>query len=234
MRLVIIGNGMAATRLIASLTGRAADRFAITVIGDEPEHAYNRIQLSPVLGGEKTAAGISLQNDDWYQERGVTVLRGEKALAVNVDAREVQTTARTLGWDALVFATGSTPFVPPIRGCDAPHVFTFRTLADTRAIQAIAGPAVVLGGGVLGVEAAAALARSGDEVTLVHRGPWLMEQQLDRQAGMLLEEALAARGVRCELASGIAAIDGNSVTLLNGRRIAAARVVLATGVQPSV
>ncbi|MGC0088609.1 FAD-dependent oxidoreductase, partial [Enterobacter asburiae] len=136
MRLVIIGNGMAATRLIASLTGRAADRFAITVIGDEPEHAYNRIQLSPVLGGEKTAAGISLQNDDWYQERGVTVLRGEKALAVNVDAREVQTTARTLGWDALVFATGSTPFVPPIRGCDAPHVFTFRTLADTRAIQA--------------------------------------------------------------------------------------------------
>lgn len=109
MRLVIIGNGMAATRLIASLTGRAADRFTITVIGDEPEHAYNRIQLSPVLGGEKTAAGICLQNDDWYQERGVTVLRGEKALAVNVDMREVQTTARTLGWDALVFATGSTP-----------------------------------------------------------------------------------------------------------------------------
>jgi nitrite reductase (NADH) large subunit len=151
----------------------------------------------------------------------VTVLRGEKALAVNVDAREVQTTARTLGWDALVFATGSTPFVPPIPGCDAPHVFTFRTLEDIRAIRAIAGPAVVLGGGVLGVETAAALARSGDNVTLVHRGPWLMEQQLDRQAGVLLEEALAARGVRCELASGIAAIDGNSVTLLNGRSVAA-------------
>lgn len=212
MRLVIIGNGMAATRLIASLTGRASGRFAITVIGDEPEHAYNRIQLSPVLGGEKTAAGICLQDDHWYQERGVTVLRGEKALAVDLDAREVQTTARTLGWDALVFATGSTPFVPPIPGGDAPHVFTFRTLEDTRAIQAIAGPAVVLGGGVLGVETAAALARSGDNVTLVHRGPWLMEQQLDQQAGMLLEEALAARGVSCELASGIAAIDGNSVT----------------------
>lgn len=234
MRLVIIGNGMAATWLIASLTGRAADRFAITVIGDEPEHAYNRIQLSPVLGGEKTAAGICLQNDDWYQERGVTVLRGEKALAVNVDTREVQTTARTLGWDALVFATGSTPFVPPISGCNATHVFTFRTLEDIRAIRAIAGPAVVLGGGVLGVETAAALARSGDNVTLVHRGPWLMEQQLDEQAGVLVEEALAARGVRCELASGIAAIDGNSVTLLNGRSVTAARVVLATGVQPNV
>ena len=234
MRLVIIGNGMAATRLIASLTGRAAGRFAITVIGDEPEHAYNRIQLSPVLGGEKQAADICLQDDDWYQSRCVTVLRGEKAIAVNVDAREVQTTARTLGWDALVFATGSTPFIPPVPGCDAPHVFTFRTLEDTRAIRTIAGPAVVLGGGVLGVETAAALARSGDNVTLVHRGPWLMEQQLDQQAGMLLEETLAARGVRCELASGIAVVSGNSVTLLNGRRVVAARVVLATGVQPSV
>lgn len=164
----------------------------------------------------------------------MTVLRGEKALAVNVDTREVQTTARTLGWDALVFSTGSTPFVPPIPGCDAPHVFTFRTTEDIRAIRAIAGPAVVLGGGVLGVETAAALARSGDNVTLVHRGPWLMEQQLDEKAGVLVEEALAARGVRCELASGIAAIDGNSVTLLNGRSVTAARVVLATGVQPNV
>ena len=153
---------------------------------------------------------------------------------MNVDTREVQTTARTLGWDALVFATGSTPFVPPIPGCNATHVFTFRTTEDIRAIRAIAGPAVVLGGGVLGVETAAALARSGDNVTLVHRGPWLMERHLDEKAGVLLEEALAARGVRCELASGIAAIDGNSVTLLNGRSVAAARVVLATGVQPNV
>ena len=128
MRLVIIGNGMAATRLIASLTGRAAGRFAITVIGDEPEHAYNRIQLSPVLGGEKAAADICLQDDEWYQARGVTVLRGEKAIAVNVDTREVQTTVRKFGWDALVFATGSTPFIPPIPGGDAPHLFTFRTL----------------------------------------------------------------------------------------------------------
>lgn len=152
MRLVIIGNGMAATRLIASLTGRASGRFAITVIGDEPEHAYNRIQLSPVLGGEKAAVDICLQDDEWYQARGVTVLRGEKAIAVNVDTREVQTAARTLGWDALVFATGSTPFIPPIPGGDAPHVFTFRTLEDTQAIQAIAGPAVVLGAACSGLK----------------------------------------------------------------------------------
>ena len=234
MRLVIIGNGMAATRLIASLTGRVPGLFAITVIGDEPEQAYNRIQLSPVLSGEKQAEHICLHDEDWYTARGVTVLRGETALAVDVNAREVHTSARTLGWDALVFATGSTPVVPPIPGGDAPHVFTFRTLAETRAIQNLSGPAVVLGGGVLGVEAAAALARNGDNVTLIHRGPWLMEQQLDQQAGLLLEEALAARGVSCEFASGIAAINGKSVTLLNGHSVTAARVVLATGVQPNV
>lgn len=234
MRLVIIGNGMAATRLIASLTGRVPGRFAVTVIGDEPEQAYNRIQLSPVLGGEKQAEHICLHDEDWYTARGVTVLRGEKVLAVDVNAREVHTSARTLGWDALVFATGSTPVVPPIRGGDAPHVFTFRTLAETRAIQNISGPAVVLGGGVLGVEAAAALARNGDNVTLIHRGTWLMEQLLDQQAGLLLDEALAKRGVRCELASGITAITDDAVTLLDGRRIAATRVVLATGVQPNV
>ena len=234
MRLVIIGNGMAATRLIASLTGRAPGRFAITVLGEEPEHAYNRIQLSPVLGGEKRPEQIRLQDDDWYRERGVTVLRGQKVLAVDVAKREIRTALTTLAWDELVFATGSIPFVPPIPGGDAPHVFTFRRLEDTRAIAQIPGPAVVLGGGVLGVETAAALAQSCDNVTLVHRGPWLMEQQLDRQAGLLLEAALAERGVRCELSSGIAAIAPDSVTLLNGRQVSAARVVLATGVLPNI
>ncbi|HAS1170354.1 TPA: nitrite reductase small subunit NirD [Enterobacter cloacae] len=234
MRLVIIGNGMAATRLIASLTGRAPGRFAITVLGEEPEHAYNRIQLSPVLGGEKRPEQIRLQDDDWYRERGVTVLRGQKVLAVDVAKREIRTAQTTLAWDELVFATGSIPFVPPIPGGDAPHVFTFRRLEDTRAIAQIPGPAVVLGGGVLGVETAAALAQTCDNVTLVHRGPWLMEQQLDRQAGLLLEAALAERGVRCELSSGIAAIAPDSVTLLNGRQVSAARVVLATGVQPNI
>ncbi|WP_227160096.1 nitrite reductase large subunit NirB [Enterobacter cloacae] len=234
MRLVIIGNGMAATRLIASLTGRAPGRFAITVLGEEPEHAYNRIQLSPVLGGEKRPEQIRLQDDDWYRERGVTVLRGQMVLAVDVAKREIRTAQTTLAWDELVFATGSIPFVPPIPGGDAPHVFTFRRLEDTRAIAQIPGPAVVLGGGVLGVETAAALAQTCDNVTLVHRGPWLMEQQLDWQAGLLLEAALAERGVRCELSSGIAAIAPDSVTLLNGRQVSAARVVLATGVLPNI
>lgn len=233
-RLIVIGNGMAAARLIASLTERAPGRFAITVLGDEPEHAYNRILLSPVLAGEKQAEQIRLQDDAWYEARGVTVRRGEKVLAVDVAKRQVRTAHTTLAWDELVFATGSTPFVPPIPGGDASQVFTFRRLADIDAIQTLSGPAVVLGGGVLGVEAAAALASSCDNVTLVHRGAWLMEQQLDRKAGFLLEEALAERGVRCALSSGIASIAADSVTLSDGKRMSAARVVLTTGVLPNI
>ncbi len=234
MRLVIIGNGLAATRLIESLTDRAPGRYAITVIGDEQMPAYNRIQLSPVLGGEKEAAAIRLHDEAWYQQRGVTVLSGERVLAVECAARMLRTDKRLMGWDELVFATGSQPFVPPIPGSGLPHVFTFRTLDDVNAILATPGPAVVLGGGVLGVEAAAALQRHGDNVTLVHRGPWLMEQQLDQQAGLLLEQALAERGIGCELNSGLTAIAADSVTLSDRRTLAATRVVLATGVTPNI
>ncbi len=234
MRLVIIGNGLAATRLIESLTDLAPGRYAITVIGDEQMPAYNRIQLSPVLGGEKESAAIRLHDEAWYQQRGVTVLSGERVLAVECAARMLRTDKRLMGWDELVFATGSQPFVPPIPGSGLPHVFTFRTLDDVNAILATPGPAVVLGGGVLGVEAAAALQRHGDNVTLVHRGPWLMEQQLDQQAGLLLEQALAERGIGCELNSGLTAIAADSVTLSDRRTLAATRVVLATGVTPNI
>ncbi|URN97602.1 nitrite reductase large subunit NirB [Leclercia adecarboxylata] len=234
MRLVIIGNGLAATRLIESLTDRAPGRFDITVIGDERVPAYNRILLSPVLGGEKAAAATQLHDDAWYQARGVRVLCGERVLGLESAARMLRTDKRLLGWDELVFATGSQPFVPPIPGSELPHVFTFRTLDDVNAILATPGPAVILGGGVLGVEAAAALRLQCDNVTLVHRGPWLMEQQLDQHAGLLLEEALSARGIGCELNAGIAQITPDSVTLTSGRTLAATRVVLATGVTPNI
>lgn len=234
MRLVIAGNGMAATRLIESLTERAPGRFAITVIGEEAQAAYNRIQLSPVLGGEKSAAATRFHDDSWYAERGVTVLCGERVTAVDLAARTLRTDRRQLEWDELVFATGSQPFVPPIPGCDAAHVWTFRTLRDVDAIMQTPGPAVVLGGGVLGVEAAAALRQSYDNVTLVHRGKWLMDQQLDEKAGWLLEQALSERGIRCELASGITAIGADTVTLTAGHVVSATRVVLATGVIPNI
>ncbi len=146
-RLVIIGNGMAAVRLVEQLLARAPERFAITLIGDEPLLPYNRILLSPVLGGEKPAAQTQLHEASWYSRYGVTLLTGERALAVDLTARTVTTAARTLSWDELVFATGSTPFIPPIEGSKLPHVRAFRTLADVGALLATPGPAVVLGGG---------------------------------------------------------------------------------------
>ncbi len=145
-RLVIIGNGMAAVRLVEQLLARAPERFAITLIGEEPAVPYNRILLSPVLGGEKPAEQTQLHDALWYQRYGVTLLTGERTVAVSLTARTVTTTARTLHWDELVFATGSTPFLPPVEGGALAHVHAFRTLADVEAILATPGPAVVLGG----------------------------------------------------------------------------------------
>lgn len=232
-QLVIIGNGMAATRLAQALVERDAQRFSITLIGDEPRQAYNRIQLSPVLGAEKAASETLLLPASWYPRHNVTVRAGETVTAVDIAARTLQTTAGELGWDELVFATGSLPFLPPLPGITQPHVFAFRTLADVEGILAIDGPAVVIGGGVLGVEAAAALRRHGDGVTLLHRGSGLMEQQIDAFASEQLQMLLAERGIRCVMESRIAAIDEHQVRLEDGRAFAASRVVLATGVQPN-
>jgi nitrite reductase (NADH) large subunit len=233
-RLVIIGNGMAATRLVEKLTESGNGRFAITLVGDEPEHAYNRIQLSPVLSGEKPFADTVLHDAHWYAARHITVLRGERVHDVDLTARQVRTAKRLLDWDELVFATGSVPFVPTVPGHDLPHVKTFRTLDDVNAILAGNGPVVVLGGGVLGVEAAAALRHRGDAVTLINRSEWLMEQQLDEQAGTLLADHLNARGIACELSAGIGEITSTHVTLTTGRVIPAMRVVMAAGVRPAM
>ncbi|HAT8016690.1 TPA: nitrite reductase (NAD(P)H) [Citrobacter rodentium] len=233
-RVVIIGNGMAATRLVEALTASGQQQLRITLIGDEPHPAYNRIQLSPVLGGEKPFAQTVLHPPQWYSERGITVLSGETVTAVDTAARTLTTDRRALGWDELVFATGSVPFIPPIDGAGQAHVTAFRTLRDVQKIRQASGPALVLGGGVLGVEAAAALRRTGDNVTLVHRADRLMEQQLDCQASALLQAELSARGIDYLLSSGISRIGERSVTLLDGRQIAAQRVVIATGVQPNV
>ena len=233
-RLVMIGNGMAATRLAETLVAAAPDAFAITIIGDEPHPAYNRIQLSPVLGGEKTFAQTQLHPAQWYVDHHITLCCGETALTVDTAARKVLTTHRELPWDELVFTCGSSAFLPPVAGVDLPHVFAFRTIQDVDAILAQPGDAVVIGGGVLGVEAAAALRRLGDNVTLIHRGDRLMEQQLDEQAGALLAQRLMERGIGCELNAGIQRITPQAVQLSDGREIPAARVVMATGVRPNI
>lgn len=231
-RLVVIGNGMAATRLVQRLVERDPARFAITVVGDEPHPAYNRIQLSPLLAGEKTAAQIPLLPAEWYTRHGVCLRSGEAVDEVDIQQRRLRIAETWLPWDELVFATGSRPFIPPLPGIDRPQVMPFRTLADVERILAIPGPAVVIGGGVLGVEAAAALRRHGGEVTLLHRGSGLMAPLTDAFAADELRQQLEARGIRCVLECRIAAIDADGVRLADGRVFRAARVVLATGVQP--
>ena len=165
-RLIIVGHGMAATRLTEALLAYKCGDIAITLIGEEPQLAYNRIQLSPVLGGEKPFAHTLLHPRQWYIDHGVTVLSGERVLAVDAARRHVTTTRRILEWDELVFATGSVPFIPPIPGVEQAHVHPFRAMADVEAILQQPGPVVVLGGGVLGVEAAAALRLNCDVVTV--------------------------------------------------------------------
>lgn len=233
-RLVIIGNGISAVRLVEQLLERDDKRFAITLIGEEPQPAYNRILLSPVLSGEKDAGTIGLHDMQWYASHGVTLLTGERVTTVDISTRRLSTTARELEWDELVFATGSLPAMPPIPGCELPHISGFRTLADVETILTSEGPSVVLGGGLLGVEAAAALRQRGAEVTLVHRHPWLMEQQLDEQAGAMLAQSLTARGINCVLESGITSIHPAHVTLTDEQNLPASRVVIATGVRPRI
>jgi nitrite reductase (NADH) large subunit len=133
----------------------------------------------------------------------VTVRRDESVLAVEMSTRTLRTTRGELSWDELIFATGSQAFIPPLPGVALPHVYAFRTFADVAAILATGGPAVVIGGGVLGVEAAAALRRHGDNVTLLHRGDRLMEQQTDAFAGQQLQQQLEERGIQCVTAAGL-------------------------------
>lgn len=232
--LVVIGNGMAGMRMVETLWQLAPGRYRITVVGREPLGNYNRIQLSSVLSGEKTFAETVSHGPEWYQQRNIRFLPGEEVLSLDIAAKTITTALRTLHWDRLVFATGSRPAIPAIPGCDLPHVSGFRTLADVNGMLAGRGPVVVLGGGLLGIEAAAALRQRGRDVTLIHRHGWLMDRQLDPQAGALLAETLHQRGITCRLACEITRIETDRVTLTGGAVIPAGQVVIATGVMPEI
>ncbi len=233
-RLLVIGNGMAGMRMVETLLQRAPQRYAITVIGREPHGNYNRVLLSPVLAGEKAFADTLIHDLDWYRDNGVTLLAGETVVHVDLSARCVVTCQRQLHWDRLVFATGSQPRMPDIPGIRHSHVSGLRNLQDVTTLQAGKGPVVVLGGGFLGIETAAALNKQGRDVTLVHHKPWLLDRQLDARAGDLLAEQLRKRGIVCELNSGLAAIAEQSVVLSDGSSRPAQQVVIAIGVLPEI
>lgn len=240
-KLVVIGNGMAAGRTLEELFARCPGRYAVTVFGAEPRVNYNRIMLSPVLAGEKAFHDIVIHDEAWYDANGVRLHRGETVTAID-RARKTVTTAsgRVTPYDRLIVATGSEPFVIPVPGKDLPGVVTFRDLDDVERMLAAAasgGRAVVIGGGLLGLEAAAGLRAKGMAVTVVHLMPTLMERQLDPSAGWLLARAIEARGIDVAVEANTKAILGDDkvsgVELADGRILPADLVVMAVGIRPN-
>ncbi|PWR25170.1 nitrite reductase large subunit NirB [Zavarzinia aquatilis] len=240
-RLVVVGNGMAAGRMLEHLTEAAPDAYAITVFGAEPRVNYNRILLSPVLSGEKSFEQIVTHDDAWYASRGIDLVKGGEIVAIDRAAHTV--TARdgsVTPYDRLVIATGSSPFIVPVPGHKLPGVVAYRDLDDVNAMLAAAetgGSAVVIGGGLLGLEAAAGLKMRGMEVTVLHLMPTLMERQLDPAAGYLLQQAMEARGIRVICRANTHSILGEDkvtgVRLDDGSEIPADIVVMAVGIRPN-
>jgi nitrite reductase (NADH) large subunit len=242
-KLVVVGNGMAGIRALEELLKIAPDLYDVTVFGAEPHPNYNRILLSPVLAGEQTIDEIILNPLSWYAEQGITLYTGKKVAKVDRTRRIVIAEDGTEApYDRLLLATGSNPFILPVPGKELQGVITYRDIADTEAMIEAAKSykkAVVIGGGLLGLEAANGLMLRGMEVTVVHIMPWLMERQLDDTAGRLLQRSLEARGIKFEIGANTEALiadkDGRvmCVKFKDGREIPADLVVMAAGIRPN-
>lgn len=240
--LVIIGNGMAAARFVEDMAKRSLGRYAIAVIGDEPRLAYNRVLLSSVLAGEATSQEIELKSAAWWRDRGVTVTYGCAASAIDLAARTVHlANGATVPFSKLVFATGSTPLRLPVPGSDLPGVHTFRDSRDVDRLLQLGGAkacVVVVGGGLLGLEAAYGLAKAGSKVTLLHLMDRLMERQLDAPAAALLKRLVEMKGVEVLLGANTRQIFGTDkvagIELTDGRTVATDAVVFAAGIRPNV
>jgi nitrite reductase (NADH) large subunit len=238
-RLVVVGNGMAGLRLLEEVVALAPGRFDITAIGAEPEPAYNRVLLSSLLAGEIGASDVAMRPRGWYAEHGIALRTGEPALGLDSIRRCVLLRdGDSVPFDRCVLATGSEPIRLAVPGHNLAGVTTFRTLADVAYLEAAAArrvPAVVIGGGLLGIEAAYGLARAGVRVTLLHLMDRLMERQLDAEGAAVLKAALEAQGIGVLLQAQTHAIRGasavESVELQDGRRIACGLVVMAVGVR---
>lgn len=240
-KLVIIGNGMAPGRMLEHLFEAAPNAYDVVIFNAEPRVNYDRIMLSPVLAGEKIYEDIVIHDDAWYADRRVTLHKGEKVAEIDRDARKVRSAGGVEeSYDKLVIATGSSPFVIPVPGNDLLGVLTYRDLDDVEVMVNAARNgrhAVVIGGGLLGLEAAAGLAERGMQVTVIHLMPTLMERQLDTAAGHLLQKSLESRGIRVLTGATTKAIAGDGrvekVVLEDGTEIPADIVVMAVGIRPS-
>jgi nitrite reductase (NADH) large subunit len=250
-KLVMVGNGMAGVRTLEELLKIAPDLYDITVFGAEPHPNYNRILLSPVLAGEQTLDEIVLNSWDWYKDNRITLHSGKKVVEVDrikrivraVDANGAVTVAE---YDRLLLCTGSNPFILPVPGKDLEGVIAYRDIADTEAMIEASQKyknAVVIGGGLLGLEAANGLMLRGMDVSVVHVMPTLMERQLDTVAGKMLQKSLEDRGLKFLMGAQTQALIGNaeegksgrvqSIEFKDGTSVAADLVVMAVGIRPN-
>ncbi len=240
--LIIVGNGMAATRLADELSQRALGRYSLAVVGDEPRLAYNRVLLSPLLAGEIGEPEIELKPAAWWRSRGVSMLYGKPVTRIDRATKSVTLAdGLVLPYGKLVLATGSRPLMPPVPGLELPGVASFREVADValfRMVAATGARVVVIGGGLLGLEAAYGLARIGGKVTVLHLADRLMERQLDREGAGLLAGEIAAHGIAIRLNCTAERFVGKerveAVELTDGSVIPADLVVVAIGVRPRV
>lgn len=239
-RLVMIGNGMAGIRTIEEILERDDQKFEITIIGKEPYPNYNRIMLSNILQKKMTQTDIIMNDFDWYESHDIHLVIDDPVTEVDKLQKQVMTqSGLTFEYDICIFATGSKAFTLPIPGSTFPSVIGWRTLEDTEKMIEIAKTkkhAIVIGGGLLGLECARGLLDQGMEVTVIHLADWLMEMQLDKKAGMLLQNDLIAQGMKFKLNASTEEIIGDTdvtgIRLADGTKLLADLVVMAVGIRP--
>ncbi len=243
MKLVMVGNGMAGVRTLEELLKINPDLYEITVFGAEPHPNYNRILLSPVLAGEQTINDIILNSREWYAENGITLHTGKKVTRIDrVKRLVIAEDGTTAEYDRLLLATGSNPFILPVPGNDLDGVIGFRDIKDVDTMIDVSGKhkhAVVIGGGLLGLEAANGLKIRGMDVTVVHLHSWLMERQLDKTAGMMLQKSLEEKGLKFLLEKHTEQLVGENgrvkaIRFKDGQEVPADLVVMAVGIRPNI
>jgi nitrite reductase (NADH) large subunit len=242
LKLVLVGNGLAGMRCLEDLLDMAPDRYDITVIGEEPWGNYNRIMLSPVLSGEKSFAEIMLHSADWYAEKGIRFIAGDAAIAIDRSRKQVHTEkGEIVAYDRLILATGSKPFVPPIPGAELEGVISFRDIQDVNRMLDYCKTrqnAVVIGGGLLGLEAAYGLKQQGMNVTVLHLMDRIMDRQLDMKASQMLKKSIEDKGIRIITEANteeLLGMDGHvtQLRLKDGTMLDADLVVFAVGIRPN-